>query len=352
MDYVHGGDIYTHSGMIDFSVNINPLGPSKAVVAAAEESIAQIAQYPDSRVRKLTAVLAAALMIPEEFIIFGNGAADILFSLVLAEKPRKALLLAPTFAEYEQALGTVGCEVSYYIREAKHEFDLGVAYLEALTADLDMIFLCSPDNPTGRTINREFLCEILEICERKNIRMVLDECFYEFLEEPENATMQAYIAQSRNLFILRAFTKMHGMPGLRLGYGICSDRQLLKRIQKVRQPWSVSVVAQAAGCAAVCETDWVKKARTFVSSERRWMEQRFEEIGVEYLSSEVNYILLKSPYDLSELLRAEGILIRDCSNYRGLSKGYYRVSVRKRTDNEKLIEKVARIYYENRENGE
>lgn len=344
MKYVHGGDIYTYEGMTDHSANINPLGPCPAVMNAARDSLRQISRYPDSQCRSLRQALAGQLKLPEDYFVFGNGAADILFSLVLAEKPRKALILAPTFAEYEQALRTVDCEVRYYLRKEEDEFILNEEYLESLTGETDMIFLCSPENPTGGIIDRNLLRDILNRCQEKQIRMVLDECFYEFLEEPEKATMQEDISSCEELFILRAFTKMHAMPGLRLGYGITKDLALLEQIAAVRQPWSVSVTAQAAGLAAVSENEWVNRTREFITSERTGMEKALTEIGIRYFPSAVNYILLKSSYDLFEEFKKRNILVRDCSNYRGLSKGYYRIAIRTGEENKKLIKALRDIY--------
>lgn len=347
MEYVHGGDIYTYEGMTDHSANINPLGPGPTVMKAASDSLEQISRYPDSRCRSLRHALAEQLALPEEYFVFGNGAADILFSLVLAEKPRKALILAPTFAEYEQALRSVDCEVRYYLRKEEHAFTLNEEYLGCLTEEIDMIFLCSPDNPTGGIIGRELLCRILNRCRENKIRMVLDECFYEFLAEPEKATMQDYIINDDELFILRAFTKMHAMPGLRLGYGISKDIALLERIVAVRQPWSVSVTAQAAGLAAVSEKEWVSRTREFITEERLRVERALAKIGIRYIPSEVNYILLKSHYDLFTELKKRNILVRDCSNYRGLEKGYYRIAIRTGEENEKLIKALRDIYERN-----
>ena len=260
-------------------------------------------------------------------------------SLVFAEKPKRALLAVPAFSEYEQALRAVGCEIVYDYLEAGEQFAVQDNYLERLTGDIDIIFLCSPNNPTGRTIRRDLLVRILEQCERSRIRVVVDECFNEFLEQPEQATMQAYVAEHPRLILLRAFTKIHAMPGLRLGYMLCSDEQLMENIQAARQPWSVSGIAQAAGIAALDEDGRVLDTRSYVAEERRKMETELGKMGIEYIPSEANYILLHMEQDgsLFETMLNRGILIRDCQNYAGLSKGYYRIAVKRREENEKLL---------------
>lgn len=343
MEQVHGGDIYTYPGMMDFSANINPLGPSEAVVRAAQEAVLNMEQYPDPRCRKLRHALSGQLEVEADSLIFGNGAAELIFSLVMAERPGKAVLTAPSFAEYKQALKAVGCEVIYVPLDEADSFRLNEEYLDYLGWDIDMVFLCSPDNPTGSVIDRELLLKIVQRCQDYNIRMVMDECFYEFLTGWQEATLQRQAEQYSVLFILRAFTKMHAMPGLRLGYGICCDKNLLAKMELARQPWSVSGVAQAAGEAAVGEQEWVERARAYISQEREWMTAELARIGIRYYPPSANYIFLQSDYDLYEILKTKNILIRDCSNYEGLAKGHYRAAIRSREDNQKLIDALADI---------
>lgn len=330
--------------MSDFSANINPFGPSQKVMDAVSASACQIGVYPDSRCKELRAALSRKEEVPGENLVFGNGAADLIFSLVFAEKPKKAVLTAPSFLEYAQALRAVGCEIIYHRLKEKEDFRLGEEYLETLNGDVDMIFLCSPDNPTGQEIEKGLLIKIIEKCQAHRIRLVLDECFYEFLEEQDHVLTPAEAMKTPWVFVLRAFTKMHAMPGLRLGYGICSDQALLERLAFVRQPWSVSIAAQEAGLAALEEVDRVKRTRSFVQAERSWMERRFQQMGVTIFPSAANYILLKSEYDLFGLLKAQNILIRDCSNYEGLDRGYYRVAVKTREENERLLKALEAIY--------
>lgn len=344
MDYIHGGDIYTYEGMLDFSANIHPLGPSKAVKAAACEAMEHIEAYPDSQCRGLRKALAKKLRISEDLLVFGNGAADLIFSIVYAEKPKKAVLTAPSFAEYRQALEAVDCEICFHYLKEEEQFRLGRDYLDKLTADVDMVFLCTPDNPTGNVINLDLLREIAEKCGKLHIRMVLDECFYEFLEDSSCVISPQDLHKYPQLIILRAFTKMHAMPGLRLGYGMTADPILLDRLWKVRQPWSVSTPAQAAGIAALAEEERVEKAKLLISEERKMMEKEFERIGVSYFPSSANYMLLKSGYDLFSLLKEKQILIRDCSNYEGLEKGFYRTAIKTRDENLVLIQALEEIY--------
>lgn len=343
MEYLHGGDIYTHEGMIDFSVNLNPFGPSETVLKAVTAELSGIGQYPDSQARKLKHALAEDLQIKESDLIFGNGAAELIFLVVQAVRPKKAVISVPSFAEYRQALLAEECKVKEYRLEEKHQFRLQEDFLELLTEETDMVFLCSPDNPSGCVIEKSLLDRIRKRCEDKGIYMVLDECFLDFLPEEKSITQIGCYQDFPHLFILRAFTKMHAIPGLRLGYGISSNAALLETMNRKRQPWSVSGPAQAAGCAAIKEKERVEKTRRYVMKERMWMENRLREIGIIFYPSQVNYILLKSPYCLFEELKKRGFLIRDCSNYRGLTKEYYRIAVKTHEENEKLMEALEAI---------
>ena len=343
MEYVHGGDIYTYKGMLDFSVNVNPLGPSERVIDAAKRGAERAMEYPDSRCGRLREALAERKKIPAEHIIAGNGAADLFFSLVLAERPRTAGITVPAFSEYEQALKTVDCKVREYFLKKENNFRLTEDFLNELSPETDIVFLCSPSNPAGQAIDRGLLLKIADRCEGYGIRLVVDECFIDFLAEPEDYTMEKMTEKYSCLFVVQAFTKIHAIPGLRLGYGITSDEALLERMQQVRQPWSVSIPAQEAGIAALGDGERVYAARELTGRERVRMEKKLSGWGVDVIPSQANFILMHSPYDLFCLLKDRGILIRDCSNYSGLGRGWYRTAVRRSEENDRLLEAVRQI---------
>lgn len=345
MEYGHGGDIYTYKGMLDFSVNVNPFGPSEAVLEAAKRGIDKCRAYPDSQCRALREALEERMGIPREFILPGNGAADLFFSLVAAEKPKKALLPVPAFSEYERALRTADCQIRYYQMEEKGNFRLTARFLEELTEDLDMVFLCSPSNPAGQVIPKELLSRIIRRCGEKKIRLVLDECFIEFADREKAFYAEREAEDCPWLFVARAFTKMHAIPGLRLGYGITSDTALIDRMREASQPWSVSIPAQEAGIAALSEAEELKaeKTRALIRTERERLEQELKGMGFRVIPSEANFILMHSDTDLAQCLREKGILIRDCGNYRGLDKGWYRAAVRLHEENDLLVKALREI---------
>lgn len=343
MRYSHGGDIYTHENMLDFSVNVNPLGMSAHVEAAAKRGIEHSEAYPDSRCRKLRKKLADSQGLPEEYYIFGNGAAEIFYMLVLAEKPGQVLLPVPAFSEYERALHTVGSKIRYYYTKEENRFCIDEQFPDELNEEQDMIFLCSPGNPAGCMISRDLLYRTAERCEQLQIRLVLDECFVELIRKPDDFSMIGELRRYPHLVIVRAFTKTYAMPGLRLGYGITADIELAEKMERIHQPWSVSIPAQEAGAAALDETVRTEAARLLIAREKQFLEEQLDRMKISYISSDVNYILMRSEKDLFDGLKRRGILIRDCSDYRGLGKGWYRTAVRTHEDNLHLVRALKEI---------
>lgn len=343
MKHVHGGDVYKYKNCLDFSANCNPLGTPERVKQAIIESVERLEDYPEVGCGRLKEAIAQYEQVEKKEVICGNGAAELIYSLCRAKKPKKALLPAPTFAEYEQALSSVDCEIRYFFLEEKEDFRVKESYLEALTDDLDILFLCNPNNPTGILMERDFLEKVLLRCRDKGIFAVVDECFLDFVREPENYTLKAHLKEYKHLFILKAFTKRYAIAGVRLGYGLCADEKILEQMEFMTQPWNVSAMAQAAGLAALKETDYVEAGRKLVFEEAEYMKREMEKLGLKVFPSQANYIFFKGPEMLFEQCVEKGILIRDCSNYPGLSKGYFRVAVKRHERNVKLIEVLKKI---------
>ena len=344
MHLIHGGDVYSarqkmKQEPLDFSANINPMGMPPGAVRAAADALQQCTQYPDPLCRELRAALAAYEGIPAEQIVCGNGAADLIFRIVAATHPRRALLLAPTFAEYEQALRAMDCSIAYFPLQESEGFVLPEAFLQQLTPEINLLFLCNPNNPTGRTVSPALLQEIWKRCEEAGILLVVDECFNEFLEHPEQNTLKGVLKTGANAVILKAFTKSFAMPGLRLGYGLCGNRDLAERIFSCGQPWGVSIPAQAAGVAALQEQGYLERMRRLIQTERRWLSENLARLGLCVFPSEANYILFRTETEipLRERMEQRGVLIRACGNYRGLDNRYYRIAVRGHGENERLI---------------
>lgn len=339
---VHGGNIYEHEGCLDFSANINPLGMPESVVEAAKRGVEASIHYPDVKADRLIRGIAEKEQTDPDWILCGNGAAELIFSVVRALKPKQALLLAPTFAEYEQALVSEACKVSYY-RLNQQDFQIKEDILTQINHTTDIVFLCNPNNPTGKRTKRNLLLKIAEKCKQCSCMLIIDECFLEFTEQEEDFTVVPYLKEFPNLFVLKAFTKIYAMPGLRLGYGITSDTVLHSRMKSGMQPWNLSVPAQFAGVAALNETEYVKQTKEYIKAEREFLYQGLMKFADQAFFGEANYLFFKSEEDLKEKMLEKNILIRDCSNYEGLSKGYYRIAVRTHKENEAFLKAFSQI---------
>ena len=343
MKNIHGGDIYQYESILDFSANINPFGTPERVKEAIIQSVDSVKHYPDITCLALREKIAEAEGVSTESVICGNGAADLIYRLIMVRKPKKAMVLAPGFAEYEQALQFVGTKIQYYYLNQK-TFRLDDSFLNELTEELDMLCICSPNNPTGQVIEPELLEEIRKRCQANEIFLLMDECFNDFLDNPEEHSLVKKVKQDSNIFILKAFTKMYVMAGVRLGYGICGNHKVLDKMYEAGPPWNVSTIAQCAGIAALMETEVPKKTREYVKKEKQYFYHELEKHGIKYWKTDANYIFFQAAEGLKEAMIEQGILIRDCSNYKGLEKGYYRIAVKTHEENEKLIQALRYIY--------
>ena len=338
MEIIHGGDIYSFGdAVLDFSANINPLGLAPGVRKAIIQSIENCVNYPDPLCRKLKKSIAEWEGVPQGGIVCGNGAADVIYRLVQAVRPKKVLLLAPTFSEYECALRAARCACEFYLLPESRGFVPDEDILDSIHAGLDMVFICNPNNPTGVLAPPPLMRRILKKCTEMKVLLVADECFNDLLDEPGKHTMKPYLQECPNLFILKAFTKLFAIPGLRLGYGL-GDAPLIDRVSRQEQAWSVSVPAQEAGAAAVLEKEYVRQTRELVRGEREYLTSRLRALGCIAYDSQANYVFFKAPggAGMQDYLRTKGILIRSCANYRGLGAEFFRIAVRLREQNELL----------------
>lgn len=345
----HGGDIYSYeqkygSLPLDFSANINPLGLPKGVKAAIKAMSKEHCAYPDIYCRELCAEIGRLEQLNNEYVFCSNGAADIIYRITYGLSPKRALLTAPAFSEYETALGKIGCQVDYYKLSCENDFKVNADFIERIESH-DMIFICNPNNPTGQVIDKALLLEIARKCRDIGCILVIDECFNDFLDKPEQYTLKNELESFSNLIILKAFTKIYAMAGLRLGYCLTSNGSYLEKISEAGQPWAVSTVAQTAGIAALKDIEYISKTKLLIKREREYLVNELRKAGMKVFSSYANYILFYAAGELElyTSLLDKGILIRNCDNYVGLSKGYYRIAVKNHSCNRKLIRALNEI---------
>lgn len=336
----HGGDVYAQDIRLDFSSNVNPLGPPERVIAAIQDAALLVRQYPDPYCRKLTAAISAHEALPKAYILCGNGAAELIYAYCEALRPKKAMELAPTFLEYSAAAQHFGARI-VRVPLSPPDFSPDERVLDALrTEKPDVLFLCSPNNPTGRTLRRALLEKILDAASELGTRVFLDECFLDFTD---GKSAKELLSRYENLLILKAFTKNYALAGVRVGYCLSAGRALLSDMAACTQPWNVSILAQAAGAASLMEPDWVDKAKAVIAPERLRLTKALQIFGFSVCPSEANYLLFSAPVGLDRALLREKIAVRNCENYPGLGPGWYRVAVRLAEENEALLEAMRRV---------
>lgn len=338
----HGGDIYDGEIQLDFSANTNPYGTPQGVLDAITAALPRVHQYPDPYCRELVKAISEFEFVPKDWILCGSGAAELIYSYCEALRPQHAMELAPTFSEYSMALARVGCQVERYPLKKEICFSLTEDFLPALERSRpDVLFLCNPNNPTGQVIGLPLLQKILDVCEEQGTCLFVDECFLDLSDD--GVSLKSHLGEHPNLFILKAFTKSYGMAGVRLGYCLCADGQLLQKMSHTVQPWNVSTLAQAAGIAALQERAFLQKTRALILVERQWLQSQLEALGFWVCPSRANYLLFHAREDLCERLREQGIAIRSCHNYHGFGMGWYRIAVRLHEENERLIQAIKEV---------
>lgn len=342
MQYVHGGDVYSyterHGGKdpVDLSANINPYGPPESVVAALHGAVAQSGRYPDPFCREARRTVGAREGVDPAMLYCGNGAADVLDRLAFVLRPKTALLPAPTFAEYERTLGA--CEMRFHQLREDEGFALTGRFLDDLSPALDAVYLCNPNNPTGRTADPALMREIARVCDRNDSWLIVDECFSDFLEDETRHTLKPLLPRYPKLVLLRAYTKMYAVPGVRFGWCMTANRDLLEALYRAGQPWNVSVFAQACAVAAAGEAAFARETAQSIAKERAYLTQQLQTRGLTVYPGEANYLLFRAAHPaLAEKLAAQGVMVRDCANYRGLKPGYYRTAVRGRAESAALL---------------
>ncbi len=349
-DYSHGGNIaqaarkygLSEKEIIDFSANINPLGPAPGVYQAVMEEFWRIKHYPDPGCGELPRLLAGHLGVDEKNLLLGNGGAELIYILPRALKIRRALVIAPTFSEYARAVEASGGRVRHVTLPLSGEASPAGRAADHLPGT-DAVFVCNPNNPTGRLFGPGDLLPLLDAAEKAGSHMVVDEAFMDFVPQRQHHSLMSMATRLPNLVVLYSLTKFFGIPGLRLGAAVASA-DVIGGLRRLKDPWSVNALARVAGEAALRDRDHMALTLKTVGEEREYLfSSLFSLPGLRPFPSEANFLLvdvsgtgLKSA-DLVEKMAGRGILVRNCANFYGLDDGYIRVAVRTRPENEFLI---------------
>lgn len=365
---VHGGNIHAAaralgvgtSKVLDLSASINPLGMPLSVQAAIQNSLQSAVHYPDPETVELTSALAAYHGIDADAILCGNGSTELIYLIARALHPQQTLICAPTFAEYERAIKASGkweagsgkCGINYFHLKEKDAFRLDAdAFIDAMTkmvsscssrithhSSLPLTFLCNPNNPTGQLTPQEDVLRIARAAQKLRCYLVVDEAFIDFC--PEHSVIDA-TAHTPYLIVLRSMTKFYALAGIRLGYGVFPPA-VMRRMREIREPWTVSTIAQVAGLAALEDNDYRAETMKLLEHEKRFLERSFRALGIDYLPSPANYYLLKMSGAVKTIdaLAAKGLLLRSCANFRGLTSSHVRIAIRSRRENARFLKEL------------
>jgi threonine-phosphate decarboxylase len=357
VDFLHGGNIYEierkyKKEIIDFSANINPLGLPQEVKRALYKNFDKILHYPDLNAAGLVQKIAKYWGVNKKNILLGNGSAELIYLIAAAFRPGNTLIPMPTFSEYERAAKSAGSKISFLRLRASDHFRLNLSSVNLLPrqnlrqrAGADLFFLCHPNNPTGN-----FIVNSSKSIERLiNGLVVVDEAFMDFLPDQENYTLVWKAAKSKKIAVLRTFTKMFALPGLRIGY-LVAHEDTIRRLKKHQPPWNTNSLAQLTAELILENKEYVKKSVRLVEKERRFLSNEIAKIGrFNPYPSLTNFLFIKikganfTSSLLRERLIQKGILIRDCANFRGLGNKFVRIAVRLHRENLKLIEALKEV---------
>jgi len=327
--------------ILDFSISINPLGPPPGLREVLVENLNTISRYPEISSDTLTEGLALYHGLSPDHVIVGNGTADLLFSLLPQFSQKQALIPYPTFIEYERVCGLYGWAIRHIPPVDTREFTFDVQRIVESLEEGAILFLCQPNNPTGRCMEFASLETILDKAQRMNVLVALDEAFLPFTDFPSAAP---WVRKYEGLVVLRSMTKSFAVPGLRLGYAVASPG-IIKRWKAFLPPWNVNILAQAAGVFCLEKgKEHMNRTKHFIREEREWISSALREITfLDPLPSDANFLLIYidsealTASDLYLSLAERGILVRHCGSFRGMGERHIRVGLKSREKNRRLV---------------
>ena len=353
--YGHGGDLLTAAELyggkgafLDFSANINPLGPPPAVLEVLQTAFSAVVAYPDPGHRRLKKLLADSLGTDISGLTIGNGAAESMALLLLAVAPRKVGIVEPCFSEYRQLAEQFGSEVLSVQGTREQEFRAGVAQISELLEKVDLLFIGQPNNPNGVQYSIADLRVLAQKAESCGTYLAIDEAFIDFIPAPQRNTLLPELSQFPHTVIVRSMTKFYAIPGLRLGYTIAHPN-LAAAMTGKQVTWSVNGLALLAGEVCLASGyDYERRTRDLIAAQRVTLRRGLMKLGCDVPPGEANFLLcgLPSPWtagDMQTQLGGRGILVRSCAMYPGLGAEHIRVAVKGPEDNARLLKQMGEI---------
>ena len=353
-EHFHGSDLekvediygIAKDKVTNFAANVSPLGISPKLRARLSDQIDVISSYPDREYTNLRKSIAAYSNTPMDNIIVGNGSTELISLLIQIKKPKKACIIGPTYSEYEREVSIGGGSSCYFPLDCDGNFKLRINELgRFLTSDFDLLVICNRNNPTSTAITFPDLRKILDICKQKDIFCMIDETYVEFVDHIEEVTAVSLSKYYNNLIVLRGISKFFAAPGLRLGYGICGNHDLLKEINSRKNPWTINSLAAIAGEIMFTDTQYINDTRVLIKNERERIYERLKTSKYfKVYPPKANFILLqiRKPHltstDIFDLAIEKGFMIRDCSSFPFLNDKFIRFCFMNPESNTKLME--------------
>lgn len=354
----HGSDIeqieayykIPAASIVKFGANVNPLGLSDTLKKDLAGHLDIISSYPDRDYKELRAAIAAYCNVQMEHVVTGNGSTELISLLISQRNAKHALVIGPTYSEYERELSLTGGRISEYNLPESADFHLDMEHFaKALEDDIDFVILCNPNNPTSSAMTREEIQKLLELCRSKDIFVMIDETYVEFAPDVDAITAMPLAASYDNLMIIRGVSKFFAAPGLRLGYGVTSNQAFLDTLKKHQNPWSLNSLGAYAGVRMLQDQDYIQKTRSLILSERDRMVRELKTFHhVKVYPAYANFILIKilkdgvTSFDIFDQAIRQGMMIRDCSSFEGLPGEYVRFCIMLPEDNTRLLKCLAK----------
>ncbi|ARK30251.1 threonine-phosphate decarboxylase CobD [Halalkalibacter krulwichiae] len=327
----------------DFSENTNPFGPPEFLKnISMDELLTTMTHYPDPEVSLLSSRLAAKNGVSISQVLVGNGAAELIFLLANMLQGKRVGIVEPAFSEYRDACSAFNCQITSVVLSPPWQLDLNK--VKAVLPEVDALFLCSPNNPTGVRFRREDLVDLIREAEKNQTYIVLDEAFYDFCELEEG--LEQLVHQYSVIILLRSLTKMFAVAGVRLGY-VLANPFVIEALKKRQPPWSVNGIAQQIGIRLLEEKAFVNQTVNKIQAEKRHVVGRLRQLNFFVSESTVNFYLLaekdrKDLFPLLSYLAEQGIIARHTYNFKGLGGRYLRLAVKDREYNDLLIKALSR----------
>lgn len=353
-DHFHGSDLETiekiykvkKEDIVSFAANVNPLGISPKLRTTLSDRIDSIMSYPDREYTSLRKRIAEYVEAELEDIIVGNGSTELISLFIQIKNPKKALIVGPTYSEYEREVSLGGGCCLYYRLEEENDFRIDIKALDKeLEADVDLLVICNPNNPTSSAITRSDMRKILDICKKKGIFVMVDETYVEFTEDIQKITCVPLTRYYNNIVILRGISKFFAAPGLRLGYAICGNGDLLKEMNQRKNPWTINSLAAIAGEIMFADRKYISKTRQLIGAERERVCQTLRSCpGIKCYQPTANFVLIKIlkddiiSMDLFDAAIQKGYLIRDCSTFPFLDNKFVRFCFMMPEQNDALLD--------------